>query len=227
VLEVGSRGMLQLREVRIVHEAASCRVLYISDLHLSRHTSRIIDQVVQAAHSSQPNLILFGGDLVDNQSGLAALTLLTRTLTAEHPVWAIPGNHDQAVGCPRVRDTLECAGSLWIADTVCEFGNLSVSRSPDLPPDPYRYSLLCAHYPTIFPSAVRAGCDLVLAGHLHGSQLHVANVNGRSYPGAWCYRWNGERFQQGKTTMLVSRGVNDTLPIRWNCAREVILCHIG
>jgi len=28
------------------------------------------------------------------------------------------------------------------------------------------------------------------------------------------------------THMIVSRGIADTLPIRWNCPREVILCEV-
>lgn len=55
--------------------------------------------------------------------------------------------------------------------------------------------------------ARRAGFDLVLAGHLHGGQL--------------------VRFELGPTTLIVSRGAGDSLPLRWRCPREVVLCEIG
>ena len=49
---------------------------------------------------------------------------------------------------------------------------------------------------------------------------------GLLYPGALLYRYNGLRFARERTTMLVSRGVHDTLPLRWNCPREVLLVEV-
>jgi predicted MPP superfamily phosphohydrolase len=89
---------------------------------------------------------------------------------------------------------------------------------------PGPYSILCAHDPVIFPHAAACGYDLVLAGHLHGGQCVLGHYNGRMYPAGWFFTWNGDRFTRNSTTMLVSKGLNDTLPIRWNCPREVILC---
>jgi predicted MPP superfamily phosphohydrolase len=66
----------------------------------------------------------------------------------------------------------------------------------------------------------------VLAGHLHGGQCVLATRRGRLYPAAWIYRWHGLRFEEAGAVMLVSRGVGDTLPVRFNCPREVILCEI-
>jgi hypothetical protein len=47
------------------------------------------------------------------------------------------------------------------------------------------------------------------------------------YPGALISPWNGDVFQNGPSTMLVSRGANDTIPVRWRCPREVLVCEIG
>ena len=33
-------------------------------------------------------------------------------------------------------------------------------------------------------------------------------------------------FQDNGSTLLVSRGVRDTLPLRWNCPREVIVVQL-
>ena len=72
------------------------------------------------------------------------------------------------------------------------------------------------------PPGARRGFDLTLSGHLHGGQFVFYEHGGRLYPGAFAYRWNGLRFQENGSTLLVSRGVRDTLPFRWNCPREVI-----
>jgi hypothetical protein len=52
----------------------------------------------------------------------------------------------------------------------------------------------------------------------------LATRRGRLYPAAWFYRWHGLRFAEGGAVLLVSRGAGDTLPVRFNCPREVILC---
>jgi hypothetical protein len=51
--------------------------------------------------------------------------------------------------------------------------------------------------------------------------------HGRLYPGAFLYRWNRLRFEDkdGKT-LLISRGVQDTLSQRWNCPRELLIVDI-
>jgi uncharacterized protein len=73
---------------------------------------------------------------------------------------------------------------------------------------------------------VAAGYRLVLAGHLHGGQCVLANHRGQQYPAVWFHRWHGLRFRQGDAEMLVSRGMADTFPFRFNCPREVLLCEI-
>lgn len=35
------------------------------------------------------------------------------------------------------------------------------------------------------------------------------------------------RFVEGEAAMLVSRGLGDTLPVRFNCPREVLLCELA
>jgi predicted MPP superfamily phosphohydrolase len=67
----------------------------------------------------------------------------------------------------------------------------------------------------------------VLAGHLHGGQCVLATFKDKLYPAAWLHRWHGLRFHGEGSLMLVSRGLADTLPVRFNCPREVLLCELA
>jgi predicted MPP superfamily phosphohydrolase len=78
----------------------------------------------------------------------------------------------------------------------------------------------------VTPAARATGFDVVLAGHLHGGQLVLFESGGRLYPYAWIDRWNGLRFDLPGTTLVVSRGVADALPLRVRCPREVVLCEL-
>lgn len=209
MLEVAARGRLKLRREPLPR--AGGPLLYLSDLHLTAWHGHVVDQVLELASRVAPKLVLLGGDLVDLPSGLAPLSRLVQGLRA--PVRAVPGNHDPLVGLDAIERAL---GTPWLER--CRLGELTVDGVLHDPPG----DVLCAHHPTVFPRAVRSGYRLVLAGHLHGSQFVLAERRGLLYPGAWFYRWNGDRFEQGGSTLLVSRGVNDTLPLRWNCPRDVI-----
>jgi hypothetical protein len=46
------------------------------------------------------------------------------------------------------------------------------------------------------------------------------------FPGAFFYPYCFLNDRCGSARLVVSRGVSDLLPIRWNCPREVVLCHI-
>lgn len=225
-LEVGAFGPLALRRERVeLGLPRPVRLLYASDLHLGHWwTARVPDHLLALARETEPHLILLGGDLVDAVRALPRLETLVRDLVAIAPVGAVPGNHDAHSGVPAVRGAVLAAGGGWLPDQPIDSplrveGGIS-SASPSRP------RILCAHYPSIFPTAVDAGFNLVFAGHLHGGQCVLATVQGRLYPAIWFDRWHGLRFHDRSATLLVSRGVADTLPIRFNCPREVILCDV-
>ena len=171
-----------------------------------------------------PDLILLGGDLADNREGLPTLLRCVRDLAEVAPVHAVPGNHDERAGLAEVRAAVEAGGGGWLPDRPIE-GPVRIDGRID-PAAHAGRRLLCTHHPGDFPAAAAAGYGLVLAGHLHGGQCVLATRRGRLYPAAWIYRWHGLRFDGWGAVLLVSRGAADTLPVRFNCPREVILCEL-
>jgi len=233
-LEINASQPLRVRKesLRIFNQPQPIRLLYASDLHFKGTNSHLIaEQVIRAAQDCAPDLILLGGDLVDGRSGLPLVTETVAKLSRLAPTWAVAGNHDAMVGLPAVQSAVESGGGFWLEKKSASFGEagrrtivFDGNFTRNLPAT--QPTILCAHDPEIFPEAVRRGYSLILAGHLHGGQFVFAERNERLLPAAWYYRWNGLRFSENGSTMLVSRGVSDTLPIRWNCPREVLLCEV-
>lgn len=228
-LTLGWNHPLAVREELLKREGATCRLAFVSDIHLRRGRSDMLaSQVIDALERSQPDVILLGGDLLDHASELAKLEQLLKRMTELAPVFAVPGNHDVAVGTDRVRAVAENAGVTWIENTCVEFrhggrvfafcgtGASSVAAAD--------VRVLCAHHPRVWRKAVRGGFDLVLAGHLHGCQVVCCEVGGLLFPGALFYPHNYLRKIRGASKLVVSRGCNDLIPIRWNCPREIVLC---
>ncbi len=224
ILDLGSTACLSIRRVGDPDAGPDpIRLLYASDLHLGTFgASRAMRELVRATVREQPHVVLLGGDLVHSPFALADLSSWIRRLRRFADVAAVPGNHD-AKCLAQVASVVREAGGNWLPDRSLVLPGLRVDGSSTRKTRPDERRLLCAHHPALFGSAVALGYDLMLAGHLHGGQAILFDVRSRHYPGALYSRWTGPEFKTGATTLWVSRGVHDALPIRFRCPREVLL----
>lgn len=225
-VEFGARRPLLVRRENVAHIGVGKRVMFASDLHLKKlGPPHILDGLVEIATRESPDLILLGGDLVDWRSGVEALHTLVQRLSRVGPVGAVAGNHDRWIGVSRVRSAALAGGGCWLEDEPWFLTpECAVYGSSQQVIQAAKHHLLCTHH----PSATSARhFDLTFSGHLHGGQFVFYQRHGRLYPGAFLYRWNGLRFDDHDgRTLLISRGVQDTLPLRWNCPREVLVADI-
>ena len=229
--QFGNNHPLTVRYERLNLSNVNLRILYASDLHLRpKNVQRICEEIVAAVSENEPDVICFGGDLIDSSEVLPALSDLIAECAALAPVGAVAGNHDAWFGVKSVRRAVLEGGGRWLDERPIFFGensNVVAIIGPGFSRTTGDATqIVCAHDPAVFPNLKHPNVQLVLAGHLHGSQCVFFEKNQKLYPGAFFYRWNGLRFDDGRRTMLVSRGVTDTLPIRWNCPREVLVCDL-
>ncbi len=223
--QIGSRHRLHVRHERVESPVLEepTRLLYASDLHLTPRREHLIEQLRDARDECRPDGILLGGNLVDSTSGLAVLDRLIRALGTSAPVLVVPGNEDQWTGVTTVRDVALKAGGYWLVDNPVSIGDrLQICGTPWQRNGPSHLHVLCGHDPEVFPAADAAGFEVVIAGHLHGGHVVLWQGGERLYPGAFFARFNGLRFDSGRSTMFVSRGVADTVSMRFNCPREVL-----
>ena len=233
--EFGCRAPLLTRREHVVGRghatAQGWRLLYASDLHLTERRASLVADLATIVENEQPDAVLLGGDLIDRRSGLALLGAGVRAMAQRCPVVAVPGNHDAARGIQLVRGVIGACGGKWLPDADVVLSDtqrppLHLHACPRAVLASAGLHALVAHHPEVAPRAASLGYDLVLAGHLHGGQCVWWQRGQRLYPGAWFSRWNGLRFALDSTTLLVSRGAADTLPVRFRCPREVLLCHL-
>lgn len=227
-LELGWRGPLLVREEVCTVRPDGVRVLYVSDVHLrKRRSTQLSEQVVRAAVSARPDVVLLGGDLVDQSTELPALTRLTRRLAEATPLLAVGGNHDEAIGLGRVADAVRRGGGVWMHDGRGEVrvrGRVISVIGPRGEQGGGGTRIVCGHFARGWRQACRSGADLVLAGHVHGGQFVAFEARGRLWPAAAFYRGACLRRKEGRSWLIVSRGVSDLIPVRWQCPREVVLC---
>lgn len=210
-------------------------ILYLSDFHFTGRSEARAGALLAQVGALRPGLILLGGDYADTRAGLLPLARFARGAARVAPVLAVAGNHDVFLGMVLVRQTLLAAGAQWLEGHCARFqldaehavlviGNYAAQQASTTQPGLLR--VLCAHHPPAGP-ALPAGFDLVLAGHLHGGQVVGWQHGGNLFPGRWFARWNGLRYRQGPTTLVVSRGLGDTVPMRCNCPAEIVRVRLG
>lgn len=78
------------------------------------------------------------------------------------------------------------------------------------------FEILLAHNPDYFEEYANWGADLVLSGHVHGGMMRLPIFGGVVSPAFKLFpKYDGGLFQQGNSTMILSRGLGmHTIPIR-------------
>ena len=91
------------------------------------------------------------------------------------------------------------------------------------------YEILLAHNPDYFEEYAAWGADLVFSGHVHGGMMRLPFLGGVVSPAVRLFpKYDGGVFQQGKSTMILSRGLGmHTIPIRIFNPGELILVKLN
>lgn len=86
------------------------------------------------------------------------------------------------------------------------------------------YCILLSHRPEAFEVYAGENIDLVLSGHAHGGQFRLPFIGGMVAPNQGLFpKYDAGVYTQGNTTMVVSRGIgNSIIPIRFNNRPEIV-----
>ncbi|MFA5551511.1 MAG: metallophosphoesterase [Trueperaceae bacterium] len=228
------------RTVRGLEEPV--RLAFLTDLHLGPFMGRQqLEEWVEATRQLEPDVVVFGGDLVDQAyaGDLREVVELLPRLQAPLGVYTVLGNHDRTKyrKLGPLEEALQAAG-------VRLLRNEGVSLRPDL------YLAGMDDWRTGFPDAAKAlsgahsgarvfvshnpdaiphmpeGIDLLLAGHTHGGQVRLPLIGPLVTSSEY-----GRRFAEGwvdaPMPAFVSRGLGvSMLPFRLFCPPELVLLEL-
>jgi uncharacterized protein len=200
-------------------------IVAVSDVHLgtiicNSHFMRIVDKI----NSLDPDIVLFVGDLVDEDIEPVIRQNLGNTIQqikSKYGIYGITGNHEYIGGVEEACKYLADHGVNMIRDSVVNIENavILVGREDvsirqfngkkrkalsDLMKNVDRNLpvILLDHQPLNLNDGVENGADIQLSGHTHHGQLWPFNfISQAVYEVSWGYK------QKGNTHIYVSSGV--------------------
>ena len=240
---------------RIPQNFDGFRIAQVSDLHNAKFGEGN-EKLIQQLSQTDPDVIVITGDLIDSRKTDIEIALeFARQSIKISPVYYVSGNHEarereyedlkmglaeagvvilenQKVRITRGGESITLMG---IDDPSFQedylFGDAeSVARQviTDLQNESDGYTVLLSHRPELFDLYVDTGMDLVLSGHAHGGQFRLPFIGGLVAPNQGFFpEYDAGLFIEGRTTMIVSRGVgNSIIPLRFNNRPEIVVAEL-
>lgn len=222
------------------------KIVQLSDLHGAEFGEDGME-LVEKVKELEPDIIALTGDFVTDEGDLAAVKKLAGRLTELCPVYFVSGNHEFGSGLAiKVRNILERAGVKYLSNEY-----LTISRGEEeillggvedplayadmLSPDelaqkmndaaPDAFKILLGHRNYWMTEYPELPVDLIFCGHAHGGLIRIPGVGGligtdrRLFPD-----FDAGQFNNGRYTLIVSRGLGNSVPIPRIFNRPEIVC---
>jgi len=173
------------------------KIVAFSDVHLGLGTAKAaLSRYVKLINSQQPDLILIGGDLIDNSLVPVKEQKMEEELSrlkAPLGIYMAPGNHDYFGGIDQTQKFLLSTPIILLRDSLILLDNgLQIAGREDrrarsrLPLsewtktiDPSKPVILIDHQPYDLDETGNAGIDLQFSGHTHNGQTWPFNLIAR------------------------------------------------
>lgn len=237
---------LSLHINKTVQGDKTLNIVMTSDIHLGTLIAkRKANKLVAVINSLHPDIVLFAGDLVDEDLSPVIKFNLGENLVQIHArfgVFAIPGNHEYIGGAEPAIRYLKDHGIIMLRDTFLQiderfylvgrddrdkprFTGKPRKELPELMKgiDHSFPIILMDHQPFNLEKAVESGVDLQLSGHTHHGQLWPLNyLTQAMYELSWGY------MKKGTTHFYVSSGFGTWgPPIRLGNKPEIVNIHLS
>jgi len=231
-LEIGYNNDFEIRR-EVYQTLTNCKfsILFISDLHLNGFSKGLIENLKNKIEILNPTIILLGGDYVDSKKGFVIFKEFLNFLSLRENIYAIKGNHDIFFGVNKIKNEVITNKVIWLDKTneSLSFGKFNIQISNNSLAEVNEktdFKILLQHNPKDIDKT-KNKFNLAFAGHLHGCQFVLWDNKKGLYPGRLFYKWNILKTKIGDTLCFISKGLGDTLPMRYNCKKDIIFIEVN
>ena len=211
-----------LKSEKINEESSNILIAYFSDLHYGTYIDNdFLENVINKISDYKPDVIIFGGDLLDNikEENKVYLTDVLKTLDAKYGKYAILGDQDKT-NEDDISKILKDADFKIIDDTNATI-NINNESSINIVGidnnfdeafhgiNSNNYTLVVGHYPDLFEDIIDYDFDYMLAGHSHGGQIYIPLIN-YFFRKQGCQKYYHGKYQEDNKTLDITNGVGRT-----------------
>ena len=204
-----------------VHNEQPLKVVSVSDIHLGYGTDKEeLKQYVEMINAQKPDLILIGGDLIDNSVvPLYAEKMMEELTELKAPlgIYMVPGNHEYISGIRKSMQFIKETPIHLLRDEVVTLpGGIQIIGRDDRSNksrlslqelvkniDPAKPVILLDHQPYNLSDTENAGIDLQFSGHTHRGQVWpISLITDHLFDQSYGYR------KWGNSHIYVSSGLS-------------------
>lgn len=197
-------NLLTVKSFRLKTEKAiePCTLIFFTDTHFGKyydvsHAAKIVEKINQ----ENPDVVVFGGDLLDNYArdrddmDLEYLKEELKKVEATIGKYAVWGNHDYGGGAVRIYEDFMTSCGFQILDNasvVLENYGIRIIGYDDYlmgwtDPSLYKieselFNVIVAHEPVVSQFIESVSENFMLSGHTHGGQVNIPFVTAKLLP---------------------------------------------
>ena len=213
------------------------KIAFLSDLH----NTNIINELVKSIDIEKPDLIIFGGDMINESLDEIDVFLELIKKLDKYPMYYTFGNHEEVfdeddfnkyyniISKTKVtnlyNETIDISKNIRLIGFVSELDKYKKFKSNLVSKDyiidkvgkldKNKYNILLAHNPLEFNAYVEYNPDLVLSGHVHGGLVILPVLGALLSPNFTFFpKYYKGMYEKNNTKMIVSRGLGHSERIR-------------
>lgn len=243
---------IYVSSIRVPKSFDGYKIVHLSDLH-NKSFGKNQKNLVEKIKDIKPDIIFITGDIVDSRRYDEEPSLeLVNSIHKIAPVYYVPGNHEirsgklevlqknlEQNGCIVLRNENKvitknneriiiagvddpCNSDVYIGEEKVLDGRIKDSIK-DIPKAEYK--ILLSHRPEKFPVYAENNIDITFSGHAHGGQVILPFIGAVIAPNQGLFpKYSSGMYKKGESTMIVSRGLgNSLLPVRVFNKPEIVI----
>ena len=188
-------------------------IVYFSDLYYGQYIdSQFLANAVSKINMFKPDVIIFGGNLIEQNTGQDDLMSALSSLEARYGKYAVLGENDgQLVHDILLQtgfDIIENDSRPIMVDRNSYINLVGIDHLDQGDPDPHQafssvnsshYTFAVSHCPDIFDEILSYDFDYLLSGHSLGGQIYIPLISLFNRPEGCRKYFRGKITKQGKT----------------------------
>jgi len=203
------------------------KIVHFSDLHYKRIiTKKRIEEIINEINIINPDIIIFTGDLIDNDSKIndTDIKYLKETLNklnSKYGKYAVLGNHDYSIDIETIRDIYNDSNFKLLENEYdiiysknnqklyvggISTGEFNENTINNLTTEENIYKIMLLHEPDFIDELNNLNINLALSGHSHNGQINIPYIKKLFLPQG-AKKYYDDHYKVNNTDLYISNGI--------------------